>query len=411
MSIGLDQLTQVEEAEIAVTIRNAGVSGAGGAGFPSYAKWERLDEVDYLLVNHQESEPNYYMDKWLGQAHADEFAALFDALLDSVLDLVVVCAKEKDRERWMAELETTTGGVVYGPDDLPLDPNDEAGVVFAYTDDKYEYGMETVLLRLVADVVIGKDLPMDFGWIVQNTETLYNIYRAIEHGEPVTDKYVHVDGDVPRPRFVSAPIGIPATDLLKVAGMASDDLGADQLLLNGGPGWCFKVDESPAKFGLPKATNGLLVADAAVVEENMRGNERVDIREPIDWDGDHETEPSATLSPTHVRIPLITNPAFEGVVTPSQPIVQPGDTVSRGEMIATPSSDGISNAHHASIDGQITEVSQMHIEIHSEQPREDVADAEHLIYWTWCIECGSYVVAPSLGDGWDLKHYVCRDCR
>lgn len=31
---------------------------------------------------------------------------------------------------------------------------------------------------------------------VQNTETLYNNYWAIEHGEPVTDKYLHVDGDV-----------------------------------------------------------------------------------------------------------------------------------------------------------------------------------------------------------------------
>lgn len=411
MSIGLDQLTQVEEAEITTTIRNAGVSGAGGAGFPSYAKWKRLNDVDYLLVNHQESEPNYYMDKWLGREHAEEFAALFDALLDSVIDVVVVCAKEKDRERWMGELETATGGPIYGPEDLPLDPDDETGVVFAYTDDQYEYGMETVLLRLVADVVIGKDLPMDFGWIVQNTETLFNIYRAIEHGESVTDKYLHVDGDVPRPRFVSVPIGTPATDLLHVAGMAADDLGPNQMLLDGGPGWCFNVEESPEKFGLPKSSNGLLVADATVVEEYMRGSDRVDIREPINWEGDHETEPSATLSPTYVRIPLITNPAFEGVVAPSQPIVQPGDTVSRGEMIATPSSDGISNAHHSSISGQVTEVSETHIEIHSEQPREETVETENMVYWTWCIECGSYVVGPTLGDGWDFKHYVCEDCR
>jgi Na+-translocating ferredoxin:NAD+ oxidoreductase RnfC subunit len=63
MSVTLQRLEQAESSELATTIRNAGVSGAGGAGFPSHAKWDRLDEVDHLLVNHQESEPNYYLDK------------------------------------------------------------------------------------------------------------------------------------------------------------------------------------------------------------------------------------------------------------------------------------------------------------------------------------------------------------
>lgn len=365
--MGLDRLTQVDGAEIATTIRDAGISGAGGAGFPAYAKWERIDEVDYLLVNHQESEPNYYMDKWLGREYADEFATLFDALLESVLDVIVIGAKEKDREKWMGELESAMGGQVYIPDDLPIDPEEESGVVFAYTDDQYEYGMETVILRLVADVVIGQDLPMDYGWIVHNTETLYNIYRAIEHGESVTDKYLHIDGDVPNHRFVSAPVGTSATAMLEASGLSPPDVGEDQWLLDGGPGWCFKIEESPEKFGIRKRTNCLLLEDAAVAEDNMRGNDRIDIREAIEWEGDHETEPTGSLSPAYVRVPLITNPAFEGIVAPSQPVVEPGDQVSKGEMIAQPAPDAISNAHHASVSGEVTDVSDTHIEIHTDQ--------------------------------------------
>ncbi|MEF8800161.1 MAG: NADH dehydrogenase subunit [Halolamina sp.] len=411
MSIGLNRLPQVERSEIATTIRNAGVSGAGGAGFPTYAKWERLGEVDYLLVNQQESEPNYYMDRWLAREHADELASFFDALLESVLDVIVIGAKQKDRDRWLTDLEAATGGEVYTPDELPLDPDEESGVVFAYTEDRYEYGMESVILRLVADVVMGKDLPMDHGWIVQNTETLYNIYRAIEHGETVTHKHLHVGGDVPRHRFLSAPIGTPATALLKAAGLSPPETGEDQRLLDGGPGWCFEIEVPPEQFGLRKRTNCLLVADEAVAEKNIRGEERVDIREPYDWDADHETEPTATLSPTYVRIPLITNPAFEGVVERSRPIVEPGDRVDQGEMIATPAGNDIGNTHHASVPGKVTHVTETHIQIQSEHPQRESTETDQLIYWTWCIECGTYVVMPDVSGDVTPKNYVCGDCR
>ena len=149
------RLDQTTESEVPVTIKHAGVAGAGGAGFPTHAKWERLEDVDHLLVNHQESEPNYFMDKWLGQAYADELATLFDVFLDDLLETVVIGAKAKDREAWMGALESVTDGTVYMPEDLPIDPSTESGVVFAYTEDEYEYGMEQVLLRFVANVIIG----------------------------------------------------------------------------------------------------------------------------------------------------------------------------------------------------------------------------------------------------------------
>jgi hypothetical protein len=414
MSVTLQRLEQAELSELATTVRNAGVSGAGGAGMPSYAKWDRLDEVDYLLVNHQESEPNYYMDKWLGRERATNFASLFDALLDRAFETVVVGAKAKDRDGWMREFEAATDATVYRPSELPLDPDDESGVVFAYTEDKYEYGMETVLLRMVGDVVIGQDLPMDHGWLVQNTETMHNVFQAFKDGEPTTHKYVHVDGDVDRHRFLEVPVGTPTEAVLQAAGRSTADLD-DEILADGGPGWCFEI-ERPDEFGVTKRTNCVLVLDAATAEENTLGSEgRINVLSAFNWHGDHETAPTATLLPETVRVPMITNPAFEGVVTPSQPIVSPGDRVAEGEMIATPGADGISNTQHASIDGEVVGVTDRYVEIRRKAESESArsrtaADVENPIYWTACRECGEYVTMAEW-DGVDPGEYVCENCR
>ena len=136
----------------------------------------------------------------------------------------------------MSELEAETGGTVVPPDKLPLDIETEFGVVFAYTDAQYQYGMESVLLNVVADTVVGSDLPTDPGWLVQNTETMANIYRALTDGTPVTHTYVHVDGAVPRYRFPEVPIGTPASALLSAAGRQPDELPSNAAPASGGPG-------------------------------------------------------------------------------------------------------------------------------------------------------------------------------
>ncbi|WP_458189182.1 NADH dehydrogenase subunit [Haladaptatus sp. NG-WS-4] len=410
MSVTLSQLRRAESPEIATTIRNAGIAGAGGAGFPTYAKWQHLDEVPYLLVNHQESEPNYYIDKWMGETYAEEYATFFEALLAKAFDLTVVSAKVTDRDEWMGELESATDATVFDPDDLPLDPAEESGVVFAYTDDRYEYGMERVLLRLVADVLMRDELPMDHGWIVQNTETMYNIYRTLTEGEAMTRKYVHVDGNVPRHRFLDVPVGTPASTLLEAAGRPPSELGDHEMLADGGPGWCFEIEASASEFGVTKRTNCVLALDRDVAVENTLGEGRINVLSTREWTDGHEVEPTV-LDPDTVRIPLVTNPAFEGIVKRSRPLVEEGDDVEAGEMIATPGEEGISNTQHASIDGTVTAVTDTHVEIRRTVDTGSQLVHERMIYWTWCDECGAYIARPErafLGEG---THYVCRDCR
>lgn len=414
MSVTLSRLEQTPVSELTTTMRNAGIGGAGGAGFPTYAKWERAESVDSLLVNHQESEPNFFVDKWLGRTHTGALATLFDALLDRLFDVIVVGTKATDRNKYTSELEAATDATVYLPEELPIDDT-ETGVVFAYTEDRYEYGMESVLLRLVGDTVIGNDLPMDHGWIVQNTESLYNIYRSLTEGTPVTHKHLHVDGDVPRHRFLRAPIGTPATELLEAAGCSVAKLPEDAVLADGGPGWCFLIDE-PEQFGIRKRTNCLLLTDEETAKEHTLGEDRINLLGEYDRaEQEMETEPTATIEPDYVRIPMISNPAFEGVVQPSEPIVQTGDRVETGQMVATPSATGISIPHHASIDGTVRAVSERCVEIeandHGQAGRATAETGTGIGYWTWCMACGSHVLPPLDDPMLDLTRYVCPDCR
>lgn len=349
-----------DQQDITDSIRNAGVAGAGGAGFPSYVKWSDLDSIDYFLMNHQESEPGFYTDKWLGREYPDLYARLFDAL-DEYFGCFVIGLKAKDRD-WCRELESATDGTIYPPNELPVDLENETGVVFAYTPARYSFSEEKSLLMAVARLQIGSDLPTEHGWIVHNTETTYNIARALFDGTPVTRKFVHVYGDVPQHRCLSVPIGTPVSTLLEAAGTSLEAVrNDDMVLLDGGPGWCYEI-ENPEAFGVRKRTNALLALPADLIEGHRGDRGQIDVREAKDWDDSHEVEPTESTS-DRVRIPLITNAAYEGLVTPSQPIVEAGDRVSEGETIAKASEDGISIPQHASIDGLVRNVTRTHVVI------------------------------------------------
>lgn len=359
----------IEQGRISDRIRTAGLSGAGGGGFPTYPKWQELETVDTLLVNHQESEKNCYMDKWIGRERASELADLFDALLAGPLELVIVGAKISDRA-WTRSLEESTAAQVYLPEELPVDPEAESGVVVAYTEDEYQYGMENVLLQRVAGVILGKDLPVDYGWIVQNTETVYNIYRALFEGEPVLDKYVHVDGyladgsRIPH-RLFKAPIGTSAEELLGAAGVDADTLARDRTLVDGGPGWCFAVQRPADRYGVTKHTNCLMLLEDQVIEDHVYGNGRIDVQEPLSWDHNDPATDPVRLDPDRVHIPIVTNEAYADTVGSSSSLVAFGDHVERGETVARPRSegDGFSVCHHATIDGIVSDVTPREVEV------------------------------------------------
>jgi len=365
----MDELSKsiqnLSEGDVTQIIRSAGIVGAGGAGFPTYKKWSNLEDVDNLLINLQESEPIFYSDKNLVSSNPESFQKFFQWVLDNFFESVVIGSKEKYRDEWIKKLEQLTDGSIYLHDDLPIDLEEDSGVIFGYTHDVYDFSRDFSLLRVLTGVDVYPNLPTEHGWITQNTETVYNIYKAIFEGKPVTEKFVHINGNTPMHRCLKAPIGTPTKDLLKEAGVETEALKQDQILLEGGPGWCSALENKLAEYGLSKRTNGLLVMDRKIVEEGRAKNEenRINILDKYEWSKkNHEKQPE-NIQPDIVRIPLLSNPHYRGKVQSSQPIVDSGDRVEKEQVIAIPNSNGISIPQHASIDGVVEEVTSSHITI------------------------------------------------
>lgn len=345
-------------------LRTGGVVGAGGGGFPTWAKFadDVVAQRPILVVNAQESEPGYFIDKWL---HAHRAKALLDVLqyLQQALSLtkVVVAAKQKDRA-WFTAMEQLAGVDVgssrvldcTGRNRHVLKDQPEP-LLFAYTDDRYAYGMETALLLIVAQQKIPQgERPGQHGFVVVNSETVFTIHELLTQAQPVLDTFVHVYGAGQRHTFRHVPIGMPVGDMLADADIPLAEIDARGLVVvDGGPGWFTRID--PHTAVVTKRTNSILVLDPAVVDVN-----KTDVFATATKAGYPRADVPPTLSPSYlststVRVPLLDNPKLKSVVA-AAPVVQVGDVVTRGQTIAVVPAGALGVDAHASIAGRIVAV-------------------------------------------------------
>jgi Na+-translocating ferredoxin:NAD+ oxidoreductase subunit C len=351
---------------LADILKAHGIVGAGGAGFPTWAKYTAPQPI--LVVNAQESEPGYFIDKWLHDDKATELVDLLAWLRGWGIEKTVVAAKLKDRQSF-ARMEHAAGMGAGGARVLDCTGRNRHAlleqpepVLFAYTDDKYAFGMETALLLIVAQKKIPQgERPSQHGFIVSNTETLWNMYRALTAAAPVTTKHVHVYGATPRHTFREVPVGTPASVVLHDAGVTLDDIAARQLVVvDGGPGWFERVD--PQFAVVTRRTNALLVLDPTEVDTG-----KTDVLPGPGKAGYPRADTVFAMTPSplssaQVRVPLVDNPKFKAVL-PARPLVAVGAHVRRGELIAAAAGDGISVDVHASIDGTVRQIDDLAIAI------------------------------------------------
>lgn len=200
-------------------IKDAGIIGAGGAGFPTHAKL--TSQAEYILMNGAECEPLLRVDQQLMEMMPDEIIKGFEAagkLTGAKKALIGIKKKhEKVIEILNQRIEALnlSGYVEVKP--LP---------------DIYPAGDEQVLVyELTGRVVPEAGIPIQVGCVVVNSETALNIYKASQ-GQPVTEKYITVAGDVPNRVTVKVPVGTPIIDVLKLSGI--EDF-TDYAVIDGGP--------------------------------------------------------------------------------------------------------------------------------------------------------------------------------
>src|ERR671932_403910 len=209
-------------------MRQAGIIGAGGGGFPTYVKYK--DPQPHLIVNATESEPGYQADKLMHKEYLDEFLLVYEALKAIFgFEQVSMCVHEKDRE-WFADYaEHAEGGLYemrYVPNTYAL--GEEKMLIPHATATEVPWRVET------SDGNRRPGMPLDVGIIVNNSETLFNVYRALFLGRPVTTKFLSVYGEKTDTKVYEVPIGASVTEVLRIAGMDVENSG-HLTCIDGGP--------------------------------------------------------------------------------------------------------------------------------------------------------------------------------
>lgn len=239
-------------------VADAGVVGAGGAGFPTHVKLK--GRAEWLIANGAECEPLLYADQALMEQYAEELVRGLELAREATgAKRAVIALKGKYREARAALAE----------------PAARAGIELFPLNDFYPAGDEQIIVQQVTGrVVPAGGIPLDVGVVVNNVETLINVARAVDHGQPVTMKYLTVAGAVSRPVSVMVPVGVPVAALLELAGGPTVE---EYVIMVGGVlmGHLAEPDEV-----VTKRTGGVIVLPKDLRwAERLMHPEEVDIRQ------------------------------------------------------------------------------------------------------------------------------------
>ena len=190
-------------------IFDAGVVGAGGAGFPTHVKSK--SETEFVIANGAECEPLIHKDYELMINFPKEIVNGLELLLDSTsVRKSYFGIKGKNQKA----INKITGHFSNGR------------IEITKLGDYYPSGDEYELVyEATGRLIPPAGIPLDIGCLVTNVETLYNIYKA-ENDNPVTEKFICVNGAVKNPSSFFVPIGTAFEDVIKhVGGTKTKDLG------------------------------------------------------------------------------------------------------------------------------------------------------------------------------------------
>jgi len=214
----IDALTGTEIIEI---IRNAGITGMGGAGFPTHVKLSgAAGKVDTYLLNGAECEPYITSDHRLMLERGE--AVLGGArLLARAVGLQKVCLGiEHNKSDAIALLKHLA--------------SEMEGIQIQALNVRYPQGAEKQLIqRLTGRQVPSGKLPVDVKCIVSNVATAAAVWDAVAGGKPLTRRIVTLTGGaVAKPGNVLAPVGTPVRHLIELAGGFQE---TPERILFGGP--------------------------------------------------------------------------------------------------------------------------------------------------------------------------------
>ena len=204
----LDSLTGEEIIEI---VKNAGIVGMGGAGFPTYVKLQPGKPIEYVLLNGCECEPYLTADHQLLLHYADDVIFGLRAIMKTVEAAKGVIVIEDNKPDAIKLLEEKVANI------------ENIKVCVART--KYPQGAEKMLIkRVTGRMVPSGKLPADVGCVVSNVATSKAISDAIQTSMPLVERITAVTGEyIKNPGNFLVRIGTPAKALVDACGGITDE--------------------------------------------------------------------------------------------------------------------------------------------------------------------------------------------
>ena len=233
--------TTVDPHTLQNFIRDAGIVGLGGAGFPSHVKLcEGVENaVDTLIINGVECEPYISCDDRLMREKTDYIVSGTRMIQHAVQAKHCVIAIEEDMPEAYLALEKL------------IDKDIELVVV----PQRYPAGGEKQLIK----VLTGKEVPSDgfpihIGIVMHNVGTAAAAFRAVTRGEPLISRYITVTGDLDDPKNLQVLLGTPISHCIKQCGYVKKN---NETIILGGPMMGAHVEDM--NMPVTKTTNCILV--------------------------------------------------------------------------------------------------------------------------------------------------------
>ena len=224
----MEDVASLSKEQIIEKVKEAGVVGMGGAGFPTHVKLspKEPDKIEFIIANCAECEPYLTADYRRMLENPEELIGGMKIVLRLFDHAKGILGVEDNKPDCIQKLKELT--------------KDEERIEVMPLKTKYPQGGERQLIYATTGRSINsKMLPADAGCIVDNVETLVAINRAVKEGKPVMDRIFTVTGDaVANPGNFEYCIGMSYAEILEEAGGFKED---PEKMISGGPMMGFAV--------------------------------------------------------------------------------------------------------------------------------------------------------------------------
>lgn len=201
-------INKISKKEFINILKKCGIIGMGGAGFPTYVKYD-TDNIKTLIVNAVECEPYINSDFCITNERIEEILYGIDAIMEiNNIDETIIAIK-KNNKKLKQIIETYVG--TYDKIKIVEVPN------------FYPMGWERNLIKYVKKTDYEK-LPSEKGIVVNNISTIYAIYQALKFNKPLIERIIYVGGDmVKNPCNILVKVGTSCNELLSQISLKRND--------------------------------------------------------------------------------------------------------------------------------------------------------------------------------------------